>query len=126
MTGPARALCYRLAVGTGLRYAEIASISPESFDWTASPATVTVAAGYTKNGQPATLPLPADLADDLAAYVVTVAPGTAVFPLPVEKGAKMLRADLARAGSLTATRQDWFSTSTRYVANAPPWPIKLA
>ena len=98
MVGPARALCYRLAVGTGLRYAEIASISPGSFDWKASPATVTVAAGYTKNGQPATLPLPPDLAADLAAYVATVAPGTAVFRLPVEKGAKMLRADLARAG----------------------------
>src|SRR5208337_2527513 len=31
MTGPARSLCYRLAVGTGLRYSEIESITPESF-----------------------------------------------------------------------------------------------
>ena len=33
MTGPTRALCYRLAVGTGLRYSEIASIipSPENY-----------------------------------------------------------------------------------------------
>ena len=28
MTGPARALCYRLAVATGLRYSEIKSITP--------------------------------------------------------------------------------------------------
>jgi integrase len=35
MTGPARALCYRLAVATGLRFSEIASIKPESFDWEA-------------------------------------------------------------------------------------------
>ena len=65
MTGPARALCYRLAVVTGLRYAEIASTTPASFALGERP-TVTVAAGYTKNGQTATLPLPRDLADDLA------------------------------------------------------------
>ena len=33
MTGPMRSLCYRLAVASGLRYAEIGSIVPESFDW---------------------------------------------------------------------------------------------
>ena len=98
MSGPARALCYRLAVGTGLRYSEIMSITPESFDWMTSPAAVRVAAGYTKNGEPATLPLPSDLADDLAPYVATIAPGEPIFPLTVDKGAKMLRADLARAG----------------------------
>jgi integrase len=98
MTGPARALCYRLAVGTGLRYAEIASITPESFDWKGNPVTVTVAAGYTKNGEPATLPLPSDLADDLQAHVATLPPGRPVFPLAPDCGAKMLRPDLARAG----------------------------
>jgi integrase len=81
MSGPARALCYRLAVGTGLRYSEIMSITPESFDWMTSPAAVRVAAGYTKNGEPATLPLPSDLADDLAPYVATIAPGEPIFPL---------------------------------------------
>ena len=70
MTGPMRALCYRLAVASGLRYKEIRSITPESFDWEAP--SVTVTAGYTKNGQTATLPLPRDLVDDLAAYVVAL------------------------------------------------------
>ncbi len=51
---PVRALCYRLAVATGLRYSEIASIRPESFDWKCS--SVTVEAAYTKNGDPATCP----------------------------------------------------------------------
>jgi len=96
MTGPARALCYRLAVATGLRYSEIASIRPESFDWNAP--SVTVAACYTKNGDPATLPIPNDLADDLAAFVATLPSGKQVFPLPDEKGAKMLRVDLEAAG----------------------------
>ncbi len=95
MTGAMRALCYRLAVATGLRYGEIASILPESFDWKA-PA-VTVAAAYTKNGQTATLPLPDDLADDLAAYVAPLEAKMPIFPLPA-KGVDMLRPDLAAAG----------------------------
>jgi integrase len=95
MSGPARALCYRLAVGTGLRYEEIASILPESFDWEAP--SVTVPAAYTKNGQTATLPLPRDLAEDLAAYVAPLNPKLPIFPLPTGKGAKMLRHDLKAA-----------------------------
>jgi hypothetical protein len=53
-TRPARALCYRLAVATGLRYHEISTVAPESFDWKAP--SVAVAAGYTKNGDNAELP----------------------------------------------------------------------
>jgi integrase len=96
MSGPARSLCYRMAVGTGLRYEEIASVTPESFDWKAS--SVTVAAAYTKNGQTATLPLSDDVAADLAAYVAALSPRTPIFPLPSGKGAKMLRRDLKAAG----------------------------
>jgi hypothetical protein len=96
MTGHARALCYRLAVATGLRYSEIASITPESFDWRAP--SLSVAAAYTKNGDPATIPIQADLVDDLAHYVATLPLGVPIFPLQVEKGAKMLRRDLEPAG----------------------------
>lgn len=53
-------------------------------------------AAYTKNGDPATLPLSIDLADDLAPDVATLAPGTPVFPLPAQ-GAEMLRPDLEAA-----------------------------
>jgi integrase len=95
MTGRARALCYRLAVATGLRYSELASTTAESFDWDAP--SVTVAAAYTKNGAPATMPIPDELAQDLAAYVATLEPGAPVFPLPEQKGAKMLRFDLVAA-----------------------------
>jgi integrase len=96
MTGQARALCYRLAVASGLRYSEIASIKPESFNWEAP--SVTVDAAYTKNGETATLPIPSDMAVDLAAFVATLPAGRPIFPLPVNKGAKMLRSDLAAAG----------------------------
>ena len=96
MTGEARALCYGLAALTGLRYAEIGSITPESFNWKAP--NVVVQAAYTKNGETAVLPVPFDLVDALIAHVATVCAGKPVFPLPVEKGAKMLRYDLKRAG----------------------------
>jgi integrase len=96
MTGPVRSLCYRLAVATGLRFGEIGSIRPASFDWKAP--SVTIPAAYTKNGDPATLPLPSDLAGDLAAYVATLTPGEPVFCLPSRRGARMLRRDLKVAG----------------------------
>jgi integrase len=98
MTGPMRALCYRLAVASGLRYSEIGSITPESFDWQSSPATVTVRACYAKNGQTATLPLPDDLTTDLAAYVAERPLERPIFPLPHDKGAAMVRRDLEAAG----------------------------
>ena len=97
MTGPARALCYRLAVAKGLRYSEIASITPATLDLTNGSPTVSVAAGYTKNGDDATLPLPADVAADLARFVASVPPGSPVFPLP-DKGPPMLKIDLDAAG----------------------------
>jgi integrase len=56
MTGEARAFCYRLAVASGLRYAEIGSVTPQAFDWEAP--SVTVAAAYTKNGEPQLCPCP--------------------------------------------------------------------
>ena len=97
MTGPSRALCYRLAVATGLRFSEIESITPGSFDLTGDRPTVTVAAGYTKNGEPATLALAADLAADLGGFVASVPRSGRVFPLP-DKGAAMLRLDLEASG----------------------------
>jgi integrase len=96
LPGPTRALCYRLAVATGLRYSEIASITPASFDWKAP--SVRVAAGYTKNGQTAVQPLPSDLVADLRAFVEPLAPGTQVWPLPEDQGARILRVDLKAAG----------------------------
>ena len=98
MSGSMRAICYRLAVASGLRYAEIASITPESFDWNANPATVVIKAAYAKNGTTATLALPDDLAVDLDVYVATVEAGTPIFPLPHDKGAAMVRKDLKAAG----------------------------
>jgi len=98
MTGPCRALCYRLAVASGLRFSELASIKPGSFGWEDEPATVSVEPSYTKNGEPAVQPIPPDLAVDLMRFVATIPPDEPVFPLPHDRGAEMLRADLAAAG----------------------------
>jgi integrase len=97
MTGPARALCYRVAVATGLRFSELATLTAETFDLGEVP-TVTVAAAYTKNGQVATLPLPRDLAQDLAPFLAALEHGAPTFPLAPGKGALMLRKDLEAAG----------------------------
>lgn len=97
MTGPARSLCYRLAVCTGLRYAEIASLTKLSFDLDHDPPLVRVAASYTKNGEAAEFDLPPDLAVDMADWIASIEPGDRVFELP-DKGAKMLRVDLELAG----------------------------
>jgi integrase len=96
MTGPMRALCYRLAVASGLRYSEIRSITPESFDWRTC--TVTIRAAYAKNGQTIALPMAPELAIDLKAYVATLESRRSIFPLPHDKGAAMLRGDLESAG----------------------------
>lgn len=98
VAGSARSLAYRLAVATGLRYSEIRSIRPASFDWSSTPATVDVTAAYAKNGRSATQTLPHDLASDLRPFVEEGPQGEPVFPLPADRGAEMLRVDLEAAG----------------------------
>ena len=95
--GPTRALVYRLAVATGLRYSEIRSLKPESFDFSARPAVVRVEAANAKNRREALQSLPDDLAADLRALVAAMPPAAAVFALPKDKGANLLRADLKAA-----------------------------
>jgi integrase len=97
MAGPARSLCYRVAVATGLRYSELKSLTTRSFDLDGRPARVNVAAHAAKNGKPASLALPDDVAADLAAHIAALPMEASVFPLP-KKGAAMLRIDLAAAG----------------------------
>ncbi len=104
MTGPARALCYRLAAATGLRFKEIALLTPSSFRLAADNSAVIAKAAYTKNGESATLDLPTDVAIDLATYLSDRPEDEPAFPLPISadgssgRGAAMLRIDLVAAG----------------------------
>jgi integrase len=119
LSGPDRARCYALALGTGLRASELASLTPERFDLAADLPTVTVPAGYTKNGKEAVQPLPGALAASLCAWLATLPPGRPVFPLP-EKTAEMIRADLAAAGipyETDAGVADFHALRAAYVSN---------
>lgn len=66
MSGPMRALGYRIAMGTGFRANEIRSLRRESFDLNA--ATVVVQAGYSKHRRRDTQPLPGWLLEELRAH----------------------------------------------------------
>jgi integrase len=96
MTGPERALVYRLALETGLRAGEIRTLTRGSFRLEGTDPTVAVTAVATKNKRPAIIPLRAKLARSLHDHLATKTPTAVAFVLP-EKTAKMLRADLADA-----------------------------
>ena len=119
LSGPDRARCYELAMGTGLRASELASLTPERFDLAANPPTATVPAGYTKNGREAVQPLPPALARRLAPWLAGLPPGLPVLPLP-EKTAEMMRADLEAAGLPYETSSgfaDFHSLRGVYISN---------
>ena len=100
LNGDDRAVIYILAAYTGLRAGEIASLQQHSFDFKASPAVVKVAPAYTKNSEPACIPLRKDLVEVLGGYLADREVGSGViWPGSwSEDGAKMIRIDLAGAG----------------------------
>src|SRR5204863_214650 len=69
MSGPDRALLYRVAMETGLRSNELRTLSARSFKLSPDAPTVTVAAGNSKNRREDTLPIRAELATDLRAFL---------------------------------------------------------
>jgi len=73
LTGSKRSLVYRLAVESGLRANELASLTKGSFDFRAEPATVVVEAGSSKRRRRDTLPLRRDTAAELQAIDATIA-----------------------------------------------------
>lgn len=96
MTGADRAACYKVALGTGFRLQELASLSRESFSLDTDPPTITCKASNTKNGSPAFQPIPRALADQLKLWLAQKPPEAKVFPLS-RKAADMMKADLRRA-----------------------------
>ena len=95
--GPQRAVIYQLAAETGLRCAELASLTKGSFDLERG--NVALRASSTKNGKPANLPLRASMAELLRAYLAGKMPSAKAFPmLDREHSAEVLRADLEAAG----------------------------
>jgi len=69
MTGPERAMLYRLATETGLRSNELRSLTRSSFRLDAAIPTVTVQAAYSKRRRDDVLPLRPDTANDLRNFL---------------------------------------------------------
>ncbi len=99
MTGPDRAMLYRVALATGFRAAELRSLTRASFRLTQTPPIVVCEAGYTKNGQTAEQPIPEALARSLGAFLAGRDDAGPVFAtMPRYKTAMMMRVDLDAAG----------------------------
>jgi integrase/recombinase XerD len=102
LTGPDRAVLYLVAVNTGLRANELASLVPVNFDLESDPPTVTVEAAYSKHRRRDVLPVRPDLATILKEHLTArgLAPGAPFWPGTWSKkaSAKMLRMDLATVG----------------------------
>jgi integrase/recombinase XerD len=97
LSGPHRAMLYRLAAGTGFRAGELRSLRPGSFMLDAEPFTVRVSAAYSKRRRDDTQPIRADLAGLLQTFIAGLPKGRPVFEHMPVYTARMLRADLLAA-----------------------------
>ena len=93
MTGEVRAMLYRVAIGTGLRASELASLTRASFDLKADPPAVKVKAASSKRRRDDRQPIRRDLAELLRHWLDGRPGDTPVFNMP-DKLAPIVRADL--------------------------------
>jgi integrase len=99
LTGADRVIIYLLAIYTGLRASELASLTPASFDFDATPPTVTVQAVHSKRRRRDVQPLRPDLAATVRTYLAGRPRLERLWRGSwVKDGAAMLRADLAPLG----------------------------
>ena len=106
MSGADRAMLYRLAVETGLRSAELRSLTRGSFKLDGDTPTVEIAAAYAKNRRQDTLPLKPDTADALARNFAGKMPTAPAFAMPKsDRIIDMMKADL------TAARTAWIAAA---------------
>lgn len=97
LTGPERALVYRVALGTGLRRSELERLRVGDFDLAAR--TVTLGAASTKNRRAVTLPLPDALCVELREWFAGLPPSRPALPLTRGwRSWRVLHADRKRAG----------------------------
>lgn len=98
MIGPHRRLFYAVALTSGLRRNELGSLTPASFRLDTDPPTVTVEGTRTKNRRTAVLPVRADVAAELRAWLPGKPTDRPLLPVSGRKRRAMLRADLKAAG----------------------------
>ena len=104
LTGEDRGMLYLVASTTGLRANELANLTPESFDLTANPPTITIQAKTEKSRRGAVLPILAKVAERLDQWMSSrpIRRSARLWPGTwSEKAAVMFRKDLQ------ATRDHW-------------------
>ena len=115
--GVVRAWIYRLACCTGLRRGELAALTPACFDLPQK--AVRVASSYTKNGDPATCPLPAKVVRGLSRWLSGYAPDQHLFPgLRLKRVSDLLHQDMTEAGIPERTsegRRSFHSLRNSYI-----------
>jgi integrase len=120
LSGPDRAMLYRVAHGTGFRAKELRTLTPERFRLDADPPTITVLACYSKNGQEAVQPIADTLADQLSGWLATKPAGEPIFKGMGTRNAEMLRVDLKAAGIPYETSEgvaDFHASRGTYISN---------
>ena len=101
LTGTDRAMLYRVALGTGFRATELASLTPGAFDLAAG--VVRLAAGSSKNRKPVEQPIPPHLLIHLCDYLAAKPARRAVWPGTWHtRAAEMVALDLAAGGVAVA------------------------
>jgi integrase len=99
LTGSDRYHLYLTAFSTGLRAAELTSLTPASFHLDANPPAVSLSGKVTKNKKAVRLPLVPGVAISLRSYFAGKKPAEPIWPGRWHvHAAKMLRVDLAAAG----------------------------
>jgi integrase len=99
LTGRDRFILYTVAVFTGLRAGELASLTPTAFDLDSSPAVLRLEAATAKNRREANQPLPAEIVASLAEYLDGRPERVRLWPGEWnERAAEMIRRDLEAAG----------------------------
>jgi len=97
LKGQQRFTLYAAALGTGLRAAELGSLTPAHFDLESDPPTVRIDAADEKSRRGDIIPLPADLVSLLRPWIAEMDPKAAVWPgtwAKNRRAGKFMRADL--------------------------------
>lgn len=115
LTGEERAILYRLALNTGFRVSELASLTPSSFHIDAKSAYVELRASDAKNRQTAEQPIPAEFAVSLGKFLNGLPSDQLIWPGDWKLyAARMLRTDLMGTG---ITGLDFHSLRTTFITN---------
>ena len=103
LAGIDRAMLYSVALRTGLRASELASLTPASFALECGSPSVTVEAAYAKNRREDMLPVHPDLARALRPWIAGKPASAPLWPgnwARLFKGGKMMQAELALARAI--------------------------